>query len=707
MKFTGPVRFIFSGNKEACSRYTGRARLYLQQAIDRMGSMNAAWKRQEPDGTTIRIASWGTGHTIEITCPGVTEYDPCTSGFYIEPISDEAPLGFGSDKQTPLTAEDIEDGLFPGYTLEDGDIKRDNVEFNGAGQKWTLDWTAKEFKGYLVWPATFLKNGTDGNSVNWEPFHRYYCKPDNGRLYYCNADHSGGPGGLALGYGVRTLGKSQYLYCVASTDGVNLKVHRRVWTTEPYEDDDELSSTNPLGWELLDTVTVLDDQGYGTYQWTSGAYFNPDADKFVIAMRGSDVDIPRGYIEVEIDRFGTTKADRTGLLDYDEDNGFFSESTDTSSPFPNKSPSDGDYYDVGADLTWTNCTWSGDPLSTLPSSGDAVWAHFSTPTWTYMTTAHTTTTELFEYNDVVLGADYDQETGEIKLITQTIIESAFYKSGVQYDASGGYSNTESLVGCSSGCGGGAWAVTRKENSEWTAYSWNQKSWNIRHIYDNSPDYSYNLETYGNKTGNKFSRGDRQKHGTTVTHYYRTWSCPTFNNYGSLLNTHENIYSPGTVDFRVAHLLYLDMRYGTFIRVEGSYTTTDGGVTYDSEWQYNINDEVVETYDISPYSIHSSDTVSGFSDTIFPSSNDRKWDYSLVPEFDDNLTFFTNGNVFTDKDGDVIAEIPEFTVSNGAWNGSVIPDQTKFRLYYTPFGFDALEELGFSGTNLQTAKLRLA
>lgn len=291
MKYHGPVRFVFKGKKENCSKYTGRARLYLQQAITRMGPDKAAWNRTEPDGTTIRISSFSSGYNVEITCKGDEEILSCASGFYLEPKSDEAPLGFRPNK-TPIEAGD---GFFPGITVEDGKITKESVELGSALQPYTLDWTSPQFDEYLVWPAVSIRNGTDDNSIIWSAFHRYICAPATGKLYYCNTEHSGGPGGLALGYGVRLIGKKSYLYCASTTVDATIKIHRRVWLEEPYLNDDPFDTVeNPFGWEYIGEVTDITEAGYSSGKWSSGAYWNPSCSKFVICVHRDTAEFSGG-----------------------------------------------------------------------------------------------------------------------------------------------------------------------------------------------------------------------------------------------------------------------------------------------------------------------------------------------------------------------------------------------------------------------------
>lgn len=707
MKYTGPVRFIFSGNKEVCSKYTGRARLYLQQAIDRMGSDKAAIKKVEPDGTTIRIVSFHSGYNVEITCPGEEIPITCTSGFYLEPVSTEAPLGFRPDRTTPIESED---GFFPGITVDEGEITQDNVEFKGAAQPYVLDWTSPEFDDYLVWPADYLKTDSDANSTVWIPFHRYYCKPATGKLYYCNEEHSGGPGGLALGYGIRTINKKKFLYCAASTDGVNINVHRRLWTEVPYENDDELHpTTNPFGWELIGTVEDLQERGYPANKWSSGAYWDMDCDKFVISVHRDNEDTPGGYIEVDVEDYGIITVDTQGLVDYDYKNGTFRKTTEAPDPFPNTGPWNADYWNHGGDLSVTpTCAHASAPSHTLKESGDAAWIHEDGGGNTYYSNVTSTSTNNFDYDTIVLGADYNYDTNEKKTIDQ-VSTSGYDSSGSYYTSSGSYSRTTSLVDCSASCGG-IWRVDSTYSGNWKRWTESKKFHNTSYWFNGSPSEAYKLESYGNKTGNGTTGGEWWQTGNRRTFLYN-WSCGgTYPTSGQDTGK-QDIFTLGTITFECNHILYLDMRYDTYIIAKGLYETADQGLTYTSSWTLDINNEIQETFDVSPYSIHSSDVISGYDKTAFPGTDDNyrqdKWEYGLVPEFTDNLAWHTLGNVFTNKNKEIIAMIPTYSIRDDlAWNGAVWPDQSAMRLYYTPHQWDTLEELGYSGTNLTVSRIRL-
>lgn len=67
MKHIGPVRFILKGDADLAMSYTGRARLLLQQARDRMGPDKAYWTRTLPDGTEIVVSSLGGVNQVWIT----------------------------------------------------------------------------------------------------------------------------------------------------------------------------------------------------------------------------------------------------------------------------------------------------------------------------------------------------------------------------------------------------------------------------------------------------------------------------------------------------------------------------------------------------------------------------------------------------------------------------------------------------------------
>ena len=705
MKYHGPVRFIFNGKKELCSKYTGRARLYLQQAITRMGPDKAAWNRTEPDGTTIRISSFSSGYNVVITCKGEEEYVSCASGFFLEPKSDEAPLGFRPDK-SPIEADD---GFFPGITVKDGEVVQDNVEFKGLGTTYTLDWTAPWFEGYLVWPATPLNWGTDENSIDWEAFHRYICAPFNGRLYYCNESHSGSPGGLALGYAVRVLGKTEYLYCASTESSATIRIHRRIWTEEPYSNDDELSPTNPLGWEWIGDVSVLNDFGYPADCWNSGAYFNTDGDKFVITMNRGNQTIPGGYIEVSIGSTGIITTDTSGLLEYDFRNGTY-QVVNTYDPveYPDTGPWNGVYFNHYGTLELPDCVWS-DPSSLFYAGGYAAWGSFRSGVgWSWTNDATHIQGGYWDYDPVIVGADYDYKTGQLKKITQKLMNTAASYNKGRATAGGGYSNSAKLIDCKEGCGA-IWEITGTYNGNWKSWAENYKNHFVNHEYDGDPGYSYRLIVDGNKAGSGISGGEWWITGIKRFHEYR-WVCPNdpYNtiNYDS---GKVNIYEPGYIQFDESNLLYIDLRHGTYIRVLGYYRTDDGGLSYTSNWKLDINGDIQEFFDISPNTVTSDDSVPGFLGSLFPGDGDirtRYWDYNLVPYLRDNLAWWNLGDTYTNKNGELISLIPTYSIEDLYWSDAVYPDTSKMRLYYSPYGFDTLERLGYSGTNLTVSRLRL-
>ncbi len=58
-RYTGPLRTIIKGDFNEGSKHVGTARLFMQQAIERMGGDKAFWIRQLPDGTKITVSALG------------------------------------------------------------------------------------------------------------------------------------------------------------------------------------------------------------------------------------------------------------------------------------------------------------------------------------------------------------------------------------------------------------------------------------------------------------------------------------------------------------------------------------------------------------------------------------------------------------------------------------------------------------------------
>lgn len=698
MKYHGPVRWIFRGKKETCAKHTSRARLYLMQAISRMGPDMAAWNRVEPDGTLIRISSFTSGYNVEITCPEARyEYSPCVSGFYLEPTSDEAPLGFRDDPdQTPIEAGD---GFFPGITLVDGDIIKTNIERTGAQYPYTLDWTAPGFTGYLVWPANRIGQGTDDNGIDWEIFHRYACTPANGDLYYCNTVHSSPPSGQALGYAVRTINKQQFLYAVCTTDTANLDVYRRVWTETPYENNDEINTNNPLGWEFIGTVAAASDKGFDPGCTTSGAYFNTDADRFVVSFCKGYQDIPRGYIEVFISATGVITYDSSNLLEFDDKNSQFKKNYDPTSWYDLSDPL---FTAVGDNIQGTSC----------PHGSTATYnTEFETRVrWTDATGTHTETYKQadnsysFHFNRVYLGADYNYETGERVDISQNPIE-AYGGTISTSQANGGYTTSITEYHCSPSCA--LYEITKVFNYTRTRIYKSDKLHNFSLIYPGVNTNAYHLSFTGGQNGTEYWGS-----GTAIQYdgYWVKAICGEHPNATTSTGGSRSLNLFGTIEYNRTHILYLDLRYNTYITVKGHYITHDGGLNYYTTWTLDINGDVQEVLTHTPgNTITSSDGVIGCLVSEFGNVDGatRNWDFNALGTYSDDAYAWHNlGKAFTDKNGHLIVEIPEYSLTNELyWPGAVQPSTTK-RLYYTPYGFETLETLGYSGTNLGIAHLQL-
>lgn len=88
MKYTGPVRFIFLGHPRLCLPHTSRSRLFLQQAMDRMGPDKAYSIETLPDGTEITVSSLGGIKQVWIK-PRPDEYDENIRGYVLQTTLNE------------------------------------------------------------------------------------------------------------------------------------------------------------------------------------------------------------------------------------------------------------------------------------------------------------------------------------------------------------------------------------------------------------------------------------------------------------------------------------------------------------------------------------------------------------------------------------------------------------------------------------------
>lgn len=203
MKHIGPVRFILKGDADLAMSYTGRARLLLQQARDRMGPDKAYWTRTLPDGTEIVVSSLGGVNQIWITTP--------------------AEEGVSFQKQGYLVLASEEDQYYPIYKYNPYQVVNDPTADTEAGN---IEWVGRN--------ATILSWNGGSN--------RYTVGGTGTEVYFRGSKYTNAPDtvkGAALSNGHIIIATSSAMY-------------HRPFTAGGYSDANLYDEdTDPDGWREI------------------------------------------------------------------------------------------------------------------------------------------------------------------------------------------------------------------------------------------------------------------------------------------------------------------------------------------------------------------------------------------------------------------------------------------------------------------------
>lgn len=226
MKHTGPVRFILKGDADLAMRYTGRSRLLLQQAKDRMGPDKAYWNRTLPDGTEITVSSLGGVNQVWITTPA----------------PDDVPF----QKQGYLVLSSEEDQYYPIYKYNPYQVVNNPTEDTVAGN---IEWVGRN--------ATILSWNGGSN--------RYTVAGTGTAVYFRGSKYTDAPAN------VKGAAISNGHIIVATTSAMYHRPFKPTGYTDTDLYDEDLS---PEGWReislgalpLTGIVTALAD--YTGLKWT-------------------------------------------------------------------------------------------------------------------------------------------------------------------------------------------------------------------------------------------------------------------------------------------------------------------------------------------------------------------------------------------------------------------------------------------------------
>lgn len=209
MKYTGPVRFILKGDANLAMNYTSRSRLFLQQAMDRMGPDKAYWNRILPDGTEITVSSLGGINQVWITTP--------------------APEDVSGLKRGYLVLSSVEDQYYPIFKYNPYQVVNDPTTDTEAGN---VEWV-----------------GSDGRIVSWDGLEDRYDGLSSGTIvYYRGTQYSETPSAIA-GAAIA----ANHLVVITT----NSKIYHRPFTAGGYSDASLYNpDTNVNGWREVSAPSL-------------------------------------------------------------------------------------------------------------------------------------------------------------------------------------------------------------------------------------------------------------------------------------------------------------------------------------------------------------------------------------------------------------------------------------------------------------------